>query len=275
MFYKKFYAALLLLLVSANSIATENNSSINVDLGSDEQGNKSSAVSVVLAGNNDKEFLFGFGSSQVITGTDPVNSNFAYFGLAKKASDNWKFSGMFEYSGLKDAFTMLSASAPIRFKQNNYYMEAVPAIRSIRLTTVNNRKANISSSALGLKAGVFIGDHFRLSGSTYSYSYSHDVSKLATFASSRFFNEKTLILSTGLLKRSTNVEAGLDFTSFSVSLGKSRSVSAIDNSTSDYVYSVFDYYINPSWTVSLLLGEYLDTPKDQNNYSSIAVTYAF
>ena len=120
-----------------------------------------------------------------------------------------------------------------------------------------------------------MGDHFRLSGSAYSYNYSHDVSKFASFASSRFFNEKSLVLSSGLLEKSYNAEAGLDFNVFSVSPGKNRSVSAIDFSNSDYVYSAFDYYLTPSWTISALLGKYLDTPEDKNNFSSLAVTYAF
>ena len=255
--------------------ADANTSSMSVDVGSDEQGNKSSAVSVVLPGSNSKEFMFGLGKSEVITGTDPVNNNFLYFGISQKVSNNWKFTGMIEFSGLKDAYSMVSTSAPIRFSQDSYYVELVPALRSIRLTTLNNKNTYVGSTALGFKSGVFLGDHFRLSGSAYSYAYSHDVSKLASFSSSLFFNEKSLILSSGLLNKSYNVEAGLDFESFSVSLGKNRSVSAIDNTTSDYIYTVFDYYLTTSWTLSALFGEYLNTPKEQNNYSSLAVSYAF
>ena len=118
-----------------NAFAASKDSSVNVELGSDELGYKNSSVSVVLAGNNRKEFMFGLGSSQVITGNDPVNNNFAYFGLSKKASDKWKFTGMFEFSGLKDAFSMFSASAPIRFSQERFYIEAILAIPTISLTT--------------------------------------------------------------------------------------------------------------------------------------------
>jgi hypothetical protein len=182
---------------------------------------------------------------------------------------------MFEFSGLKDAFTMFSASAPIRLSKESFYFEVIPALRTISLTTLNNNKVHIGSSALGLKAGVFFGDHFRLSGSAFSYSYSADVSKLANFASSYYFNENSLILSSGLLEKSYNAEAGLDFNAFSVSLGKNRSVSAIDIANFDYVYAVFDYYLTQSWTISALLGKYLDTPEEQDNYSSLAVTYAF
>ena len=64
--------------------ADANTSSVSVDVGSDEQGNKSSAVSVVLPGSNSKEFMFGLGKSEVITGTDPVNNNFLYFGISQK-----------------------------------------------------------------------------------------------------------------------------------------------------------------------------------------------
>ena len=272
---KKKFVAVVGIFMTFQVLADVNDSSVSVDVGSDEQGNKSSAVSVVIAGNNRKEFMFGFGGSQVITGSDPLNHNFAYFGLSKEASDKWKFTGMFEFSGFKDAFTMFSASGPIRFSRDSFYLEAIPAIRTISLTTLNDNKVHVGSSAFGLKAGVFLGNHFRLSGSAFSYSYSHDVSKLASFASSFYFNEKSLILSSGLLEKSYNAEAGVDFNSFSVSLGKNRGVSAIDFTNSDYVYIIFDYYLSQSWTISGLLGKYLDTPENQDNYSSLAVTYAF
>jgi hypothetical protein len=261
-------------LVAFNSYASSNDDSVTVDLGADEQGYKSSAVSVLLTRNN-KEFMFGLGKSEVITGDDPVNNNFAYFGLSHKPRGNWKFTGMFEFSGLKDAFSMFSASAPMRLTKDSFYFEIVPAIRTISLTTLSNTKVNVKSSAFGVKAGVFLGEYFRLSGSAYSYSYSHDVSKLASFAASRFFNEKSLILSSGLLEKSYKIEAGLDFNAFSVSLGKNKSISAIDMSHSDYIYTIFDYYLNQSWTISLLLGKYLDIPTNEDNYSSLAVSYAF
>ena len=145
---------------------------------------------------------------------------------------------------------MYSTSLATKYSQKNYYVEFVPAIRRISLTTLSKKKINVSSSALGFKAGVYLGDHFRLSGNAYSYS--HDVSKLASFASTRYFNVKTLLLSSGLLKNSYNTEAGLDFDSFSISVGKNRSVSAIDYTNSDYVYLVADFYVSDAWGLSLL-----------------------
>jgi hypothetical protein len=71
------------------------------------------------------------------------------------------------------------------------------------------------------------------------------------------------------------LKIGLDFDSYSVSLGQNRSVSAIDNKESDYVYTVLDYYLSDAWSLSFLYGTYLDTPEDQNNYSSVTVGYSF
>ena len=71
------------------------------------------------------------------------------------------------------------------------------------------------------------------------------------------------------------METGLDFDSFSISAGKNRSVSAIDDSSSDYIYTVFDYYISDSWSMSLLYGEYLNIPVDRNNYTSVSVSHSF
>lgn len=153
--------------------------------------------------------------------------------------------------------------------------EFVPTLRTISFSTINNRKLLVSSTALGLKGGWYIGKYFRISGSAYSYAYSRDISKLATFQSTRYFNQNTLLLSFSLLKRSYNMGIGLDFDSYSLSAGKNRSVSAIDNSNGDYIYSVFDYFISDSWSMSLLYGEYLNTPADRNNYTSISVSHSF
>ncbi len=262
-------------LAVLNAVAASNSSSISVDIGSDEQGNKNTAVAVDLSLDSTKQIMFGAGRSVVPAGAETINNNFLYFGLSKKVSEDWKVTGMIEYSGLKDQYSIVSTSVPVRFTQDTYFLEVVPAIRTISLSTLNNKKLFVSSTALGLKAGWYIGKYFRLSGSAYSYAYSRDVSKLATFQSTRYFNEKTLLLSSGLLKRSYNMETGLDFESFSISAGKNRSVSAIDNSNSDYIYTVFDYYLSDSWSLSLLYGEYLNTPADQNNYTSISVSHSF
>ena len=215
------------------------------------------------------------GKSKIPSGNDIIESNLAFVGISKKYSDDWKLTGTLESSGLKNAYTMFSTSAGIKYSQDDYYIEFDPALRRISLTTLSNRQLIVTSAALGIKAGLYLGRHFRLSGNTYSYSYSADVSKLASFASTRFFNVKTLLLSSGLLKKSYNIETGLDFDFFSVSIGKNRSISAIDNSASDYVYSVLDYYISDEWSVSVLFGEYLNTPSDQNNYTSLTVNYSF
>ena len=260
----------LLVVFQANA-----ESSVTVDVGTDEQGSKNSSVAVNLARANDKEVMFGFGTSTVRTSGDPINNNFAYFGMSKKVSKNWKVTGLVDYSGLKDTYTMVSASVPVRYIQDSYYVELVPALRSIRLSTTTKRDVNVGSSGLGIKSGVYLGKHFRLSGSAYSYTYSQDISKLTSFGRTVFFSDNTLLLSSGLLDKSYNIETGLDFESFSVSLGKNRSISAIDSTNSDYMYVVLDYYLSKSWSISALLGEYLDVPKDQNNYSSIAVSYSF
>lgn len=248
---------------------------ISIDGGKDEQENTNSMVSVDMGLSDEKRLFFGFGKSKTPSGTEIIENNISFVGMSKNYNENWKMTGMLEFSGLKDAFTVFSTSAAFRYNQEKYYIEAVPAFRSINLTTLNDRHLIVSSTALGLKSGVFLGDHFRLTGSAYSYNYSRDVSLLASFASTRYFNVKTLLLSSGLLKKSYNVEAGLDYDSFSVSLGKNRSVSAIDESSSDYFYTSLDYYISDSWGVSVLAGEYLDTPEDQNNFSSFTVNYTF
>ena len=151
----------------------------------------------------------------------------------------------------------------------------MPALRKIKLTTLLNREVVVSSTALGLKSGLYLGKYFRLSGSVYSYSYSRDPSKLASVKITRFFSKNTLLLSSSLLTKSYNLETGLDFDSFSISVGKNRSVSAIDNTSSDYVYSVLDYYLSEAWSLSFLYGEYLDAPENENNYSSLSLSYSF
>lgn len=248
---------------------------ISVDVGNDEQNNTNSMLSVDTELKHSKKLFFGAGNSKGPSGNQTIENKIAFIGMSKKMNDDWKLKGMFEYSGLRDAFAMYSTSLATKYSQTNYYVELVPAIRRISLTTLANKKVIISSTALGLKAGVYLGDYLRLSGSAYSYSYSKDVSKLASFASTRFFNVKTLLLSSGLLKNSYNTEAGLDFDKFSISLGKNRSVSAIDYTNSDYVYSVVDFYLSDAWGLSLLYGEYANTPEDQNNFSSLTVNYTF
>lgn len=272
---KSKYVVLCYLFMHFSVFAEVGNTTISVDMGSDEQNNNNSLLTIDMTLQNSKHLFFGAGKSKSSSNPQPIENNLAFLGMSQKYNNNWKLTGMFDYSGLKDAFTMFSTSAAIKYNQKHYYMELIPAYRRINLTTLSQRKILITSTALGVKSGIYIGDHFRLSGSAYSYDYSNDVSKLASFASTRYFNVKTLLLSSGLLKKSYNAETGLDFDSFSISIGKNRSVSAIDYTSSDYVYSVLDYYISDAWGVSFLYGEYLDTPKDENNFSSFTVNYNF
>lgn len=268
-------SVILYIFTALSALAASNNSSVTIDKGSDEQGNKNSAVSVKLSLDDTKQLIFGLGKNEVLSGTESINNNFMYAGLFKKTSDEFKIGGMLEYSGLKNQFTMVTTSIPVRFSKTNYYFEVIPALRNINITTLLNRTITVASTALGFKTGIYLGDYFRLGGSAYSYNYARDVSLLATFQSTRYFNERTLMLSSGLLKKSYNVEGGLDFNSFSVSLGSNRSISAIDDTRSDYTYTILDYYLSDSWTLSALFGQYLNTPADQNNYSSLSVSYAF
>ena len=275
MFKKFFFGVFINTIIMLAAYADVNDTTISVNAGSDEQNNTNSMVSVDMGLRNDKRLFFGFGKSKTPSGSNVIVNNTSFVGISKNHNENWKMTGMLEYSGLKGAFSIFSTSAAFRFNQNSFYIEAIPAFRSIKLTTLSNKNVFISGTALGLKSGVFIGKHFRLSGSAYSYNYSKDVSLLASFASTRYFNNKTLLLSSGLLEKSYNLETGLDYDSLSVSLGKNRSISAIDDSSSDYVYSALDYYISDAWGLSLMLGEYLDTPSDQNNFSSVTVNYTF
>ena len=275
MLKKSKYVLLSYLFIHFAVFAEVANTTISVDIGSDEKKNTNSLLSIDIALQNSKHVFFGAGKSKSHSIPQPIENNVAFIGMSNKYDEDWKLTGMFEYSGLKDSFVMYSTSAAVKYSQKQYFVEVVPALRRINLTTLSNRKIYVSSTAIGLKAGMYLGDHLRFSGSAYSYAYSHDVSKLASFASTRYFNVKTLLLSSGLLKNSYNAETGLDFDSFSISLGKNRSVSAIDYTHSDYVYSALDYYISDAWGISLLVGEYLNTPKDENNYSSLTVNYTF
>ncbi len=276
---KKSIFIVVIYLVSHLAVsAVERNTTVSLDVGSDEQGNTNSMISVDMGLTHSKRLFFGAGKSKIpltTSGTKIIESSLAFVGLSDQFNDQWKLTGMLEYSGLRDDYTMLSTSAAMRYSHPSVFFELVSALRRINLTTLSSKHLIVSSSALGLKAGVYIGDHFRLSANAYSYTYSRDVSQLASFASTRFFNVKTLLLSSGLLEKSHNLETGLDFESLSVSIGVNRSVSAIDFNTSDYIYSVFDYYFSDAWSLSLLLGKYQDTAEDQNNFSSLTVNYSF
>lgn len=275
MFKNLLIIVLIYLLQYSNTFADSGNTILSIDVGSDEQDNKNSMLSVDLELKDSKHFFLGVGKSKIPSGTTVIESNQSFIGLSKKYDNNVKVTGMLEYTGLRNAFTLFSAGTAIRYSGKDYFAEIVPALRTITLTTRSNNKITLSSSVVGIKIGGFVGQYFRLSGSAYSYNYSRDVSRLASFASTRYFNVKTLLLSSGLLKNSNNLEAGLDFKYFSVSIGKNSSTSAIDYKKSDYVYTVADVYISKALSLSILYGKYLDTPEDQNNYSSLTFNYAF
>lgn len=255
--------------------SNERNTTLSIEAGKDESGNRNTMISADIRLNATQNVFFGAGSSEVPSGSVIIKNNQAYGGFSNKFSDKWKITGILDYSGLKDAFTMVSISAGMKFSIPVFYLELVPAYRRIKLTTLNNRHVFINSGGLGVKSGVYLGDHFRLSGSAYTYNYSRDVSLLASFASTRFFSTNTLLLSSGLLEETKNIETGLDFTNFSLSLGRNKSISAIDFSESNYGYIVFDYYFSDAWSMSIFAGKYDDTPEDQDNFSSLTVSYAF
>ncbi len=273
---KKFILIIIpCFLIIFTTSANERNTTLSLEVGKDEQGNTNSMLSADLTLNKKMHVFFGVGNSKTPSGNDVIDNNLAFVGLSNRFTQDWKLTGMIEYSGLKDAFTMVSTSAAMRYSHPNVFVELVPAFRRIRLTTLGNRQLIVNSTALGVKSGVYLGDHFRLSGSAYSYNYSSDVSKLASFNSIRFFDFKTLFLSSGLLKESYNIETGLDFNSFSISAGKNHSVSAIDFTDSDYGYLVLDYFFSDAWSMSVLAGKYEDIPEDENNFSSLRVNYSF
>lgn len=263
------------LLVIFTASAEQNITTISLDVGKDELNNTNTMVSVDKELNDTERLFFGFGKSKIPSGTDTIESNLSFVGLSSKFSKNLKLTGTLESSGLKGAYTMFSTGAGIQYSQDNFYIEFAPALRRINLTTLSKKRLLTSSIAIGFKAGLFLGDNFRLTASSYSYSYSRDVSKLTSFSSARFFDVKTLLLSSGLLTKSNNIETGLDFNSFSISVGKNTSVSAIDNTSSDYIYSVIDYYFSNAWSASLLFGKYVGAPADQDNYTSMTVNYSF
>lgn len=275
MFKKSLIIVLLYLLQYSNTFADSGNTILSIDVGRDEQDNKNSMLSADVELKNTKHLFWGLGKSKIPSGTTVIESNQSYIGLSKKYDDDLKVTGMLESTGLRNAFNMLSVSSLIRYNSKDYFAELVPALRTITLTTLSNNKITLSSSVIGIKIGGFMGQHFRLSGSAYLYNYSRDVSRLASFASTRYFNVKTLLLSSGLLKKSNNLEAGLDFKRISVSIGKNSSTSAIDYKKSDYIYTVADVILSKAFSLSILYGKFLDTPEDQNNYSSLTLNYAF
>lgn len=57
--------------------------------------------------------------------------------------------------------------------------------------------------------------------------------------------------------------------------GKNKSIPAIENSKSDCIYTVFDYYLPGAWCLNFLYGEYLNIPEDRNNYISVPVSHSF
>ena len=275
MLKKILYATFIYTFIIPVAFSTTKETTISLDFGQDELDNTSSILSVDMDLENSKRLFWGLGKNKTFLANKFIENNISFIGLSKKMNDDFKITGMLELSGLKDAFTIFSTSAGVRYSQNYFYIELVPALRKVTLTTLSNREVKLSSTALGFKAGFFIGEHFRLSGSTYRYDYSRNVSVLSSFASTQFFNTQTLALSSSLLSESYNVEAGLDYDSFSVSLGKNSSISAIDNSSIDYAYSVLDYFLSDTWGLSLLFGKYLDTPANQDNYTSVTISYSF
>lgn len=75
-------------LITFSVFASSNESSFSVDVGSDEQGNKSSLIAVDLSLDSVKNIMFGAGRTNVPVGAETVVNNFLYFGLSKKISDD-------------------------------------------------------------------------------------------------------------------------------------------------------------------------------------------
>lgn len=275
MLKKSLFIVFGYLLAIFAAAAEQNLTTISLNIGKDELNNTNSMASVDKELSDTERLFFGFGKSKIPSGTETIESSLMFVALSSKFSKSLKLTGTLESSGLKGAYTMFSTGAGIQYRQDNFFVEFAPALRRINLTTLSNRKLLTTSIAIGFKAGLFLGENFRLTASSYSYSYSRDVSKLTSFSSARFFDVKTLLLSSGLLTKSNNLEAGLDFDSFSISAGKNTSISALDNTSSDYIYSVIDYYFSTAWSASLLFGKYVGVPADQDNYSSLTVNYSF
>ena len=272
---RALFVTLLLLMVSFTH-AENLNSSVNLGLGTDEQGNRNSSISVVIGYEDGKDVEFGAGSTEVpLLDATKTTSSYVYIGVSDKLNEDWRIGGTVESSGQRRAYNQLSINLPFTYQQDNYSIGLVPVFRHFTLTTKTNKKVRVTSPGFGLKGSIYPGDHFRFSGSIYNYNYSNDVSQLANFAISRFFSEKTLLLSSGFLKSSANLEAGLDFEAWSISLGRNTSVSAIDASRSNTRYLALDFYLARRWTLSLTGGQYEGAPSDEDNFSSVAVDYRF
>ncbi len=249
--------------------------SVSLESGVDEQGNHSIAFASSHAIEKKQTLLLGLGTTTLPGASGTISNNYVYAGLRYQRSKTLDMTGMLEYSGRNGSFTLFSASLPVRYSGRQAYIEFSPAYRSIRLNTTNGRIIDSSGSVLGIKTGVFVGQHLRLSGSAFAYQYSRDVSKLSSVLAARFLSLDTLQLSSGLLKNLYTIEAGLDFENTALTAGKNRSISAIDNSETNYLYLSMDYYLSQTWSVGLLFGKYLDTPADQDNYLSFNVSYLY
>ena len=278
MFFRQLFS-LMLILFSSTTITTmaseKTPSNMTFEYGEDEQNGSSRLLDVNLALKTGGQFLFGFGEDNQKTSTGQIDSGFIYLGIGSNPRKPLSVKALIEYSGKEDQLTVLSGSLPITSKDENTTITFTPVYRLIDIYTLGNKKINVTSPAYGLTGTVYIGNYARLMGSAFYYDYSRNVGALTNFIIYRNFSQPTLLQASSLLDRKYLIETGMDYETFGWSVGWSNSISAVDKMESEYVYATMDVFLSEVWSVSATYGEYLDTPEQEDNFTAIALTYAF
>ena len=207
-------------------------SSISIGGSGDASDTKTYFINALIGVNSSLAILAGATQTTgaVIDEVDP-SSTAVNIGASLKFSENWKITGYYDRWGQSESLISQGAVARISFNSENWSAGLVGSYKRIDLRT-NNNSANTFSSQLGGHFGFYGFAPFSFALSHSTYQYKDDVTRLSSDIA-RFFVPLTVIsLSSSFLDRQSAASVSWSRAWFWLELSGSKSVSAVDKTTS-------------------------------------------
>lgn len=251
---------LLLGLLSWNVNAEDKlPSSIALELLADSNEGRHGAINLEIFFPYNVNMHIGSGSSH-LKGEDlnqETSTNFS-FGLASDPSDRFSIGLDYEFWGLKNELTVNNFYLPLQFNFKHWVIGFRPGrgeVRAKSLQILGQTREYTADDKIWGATITYLGfKRWRLRTDYEQHRYSEDISRMAGRFISLIFSDATLGLASSLQKNIFSLTTSREFSLLDVSVDITHSESAFDNSRSNTVSLIIDYFLRENFMLSSLAG---------------------
>ncbi len=255
-------------------------SEVGINLGIDGAGGWSPQLAATLEGPYASRWFGTLGESRTSANDDALTSQYRNLGFVTAPFADLSVGASYEIEDNDGALDIEGYGVSVRFNANHFSLTLAPRWRNISLK-LNPKQAakrsapELKSRDLSLAADWYASERWSF-GIGYSHSsYSEDLSRLASDRRVLLlFTPETLRLSAGLQQQRLTASAIRYIDSGSVGLEWSRSVSAIDDSTTSSATLFVSHAPSRSWRIDASAGiEYADYRDDAIVFGSVGLAF--